>query len=162
MFRTRFNWLLAGLLACSLLILTAAAPSSLEAQIKQAKTSATIPDGFAVAFRAMHPLYGGTEIEISGDGTATRTTRDRGSQEDEKRHVTLSEQQLLQLVALLVEHEAWEQRIPERQAVPDEGKAYLELRIGAQEGGFWEWYNDMGQVDRLQRISALMKELVPE
>jgi hypothetical protein len=56
---------------------------------------------------------------------------------------------------------SWEQRVPERPPVPDEGRASLRIELGNLEGGFWEWYNDLGEHDRLLRVSALLADLVP-
>jgi hypothetical protein len=146
----------------ALLLGAGPAPTSLESSIRQIQTTATVPDGFEVVYEAMHPLHGGTVIEIKGDGSAKRTSRHRGSPEVQTRHTRLSEPQILELVGLLLKLEAWEQRVPERQPVPGEGKATLSITLGPQKGGFWEWHNDLSKNDRLVQVARMAKELVPE
>ncbi len=150
------------LLCCvTLPLLLAAAGVSLREELERASGLGHVPPDLEVVYTAVHPLYGGTILEIHGDGLGLRTTRQRGGQHAEIRQTQVSHEDLVRLVDLLFEQRAWEQRVPERQAVPDEGKASLEIRLGGTEGGFWEWYNDMGESDRLLRISVLMGELVP-
>ena len=159
---TRIQVLLFGVLVPALLAVLwqsvlAASGITLEALLERGR----VPSDLVITYTAMHPLYGGTVIEVHGDGLALRTSRRRGGRQDEIRQTTVSDADLLRLVDLLVEERAWEQQVPDRQAVPDEGKASLDVQIAGHDGGFWEWYNDMGETDRLLRISALMSEMVP-
>ncbi len=148
------------LLALLVPLLLAFAPADIAPRLVAALAAREVPAELTVTYRAMHPLHGGNVVEIGGDGTTLRTSRRRGG-EATVRQGRVGQEELLELVALLVELEAWEQRVPERAAVPDEGRATLEIRIGSAEGGFWEWYNDMGEHDRLLRLSVLMTELAP-
>ncbi len=157
----RPRYLLATLLCVLLPVLMAGSGFSLQAELERASEIGQVPADLVVTYAAMHPLYGGTVVEIRGDGLAQRTTRRRGGRQAEIRQTTVTQADLLQLMDLLVDERAWEQRVPDRRAVPDEGKAVLDIQLGEAEGGFWEWYNDMGERDRLLRISALMSELVP-
>ncbi len=158
---TRARALLVALLLLASTVLIAASRSSLRAELEHALVDGVVPDELVVTYDAMHPFHGGTIVEVHGDGLALRTTRRRGDLQATVRQVELESEELILLVALLVHIEAWEQRVPERPPVPDEGRAALRVEIGGLEGGFWEWYNDMGEHDRLLRVSALLGDLVP-
>ncbi len=134
---------------------------SLRVELERVLREGIVPDDAVITYTAMHPFHGGTVVEVRGDGVALRTTRRPGDLQASIRQREIDAGQLLTLVELLVQLEAWEQRVPERPPVPDEGRASLRIEIHGQQGGFWEWYNDMGEHDRLLRISALMIRLVP-
>jgi hypothetical protein len=68
--------------------------------------------------------------------------------------------QLLELIRLLVETEAWEQRAPERTPVPDEARATLLIRAGGQESTTWELTHEMTRSRRLILIKDKMSEIV--
>ena len=118
------------------------------------------PD-LVITYDAMHPFHGGTVVEIRGDGVALRTSRRRGDQQSSIRQHQVRPNDVLALLDLLVVLRVWEQRVPERSPVPGEGRASVLIEFDGRQAGFWEWYNDMGEHDRLLRISALMTELVP-
>jgi hypothetical protein len=151
----------AVLLALLSLLLISASSPDLRGSLERAVLEGSVPDDLVITYDAMHPFHGGTIVEVHGDGLALRRSRRQGELQARIRQVELSEQELLGLLALLVELEAWEQREPPRAPLPDEGRAELRVVIGGREGGFWEWYNDMGRHDRLLRIATRMTELVP-
>ena len=64
-----------------------------------------------------------------------------------------------ELVDLLVSIEAWEQRVPEREPLPDESRAYLRVTIGEDSTTIWEWYNDLSGNDRIARVKAFLETL---
>lgn len=149
------------LLLLATVLLVAARGDALRMELERSLLDGVVPRDLVVTYHAMHPFHGGTIVEVRGDGLALRTTRRRGDRQSSVRQVELSSEDLIELVTLLVELEAWEQRVPERPPVPDEGRARVSIELGGHEGGFWEWYNDLGEHDRLLRVSALMTELVP-
>ncbi len=151
---------LISLLVTALLLCLAGGPT-VRASLEGAVEARLVPRDLSVTYNAMHPLHGGTIVEIHGDGTAVRIARRRGDLNASIRQTELGEGALLGLVDLLVDVRAWEQRVPERAPVPDEGRATLLIALGGREAGFWEWYNDLGEHDRLLRVSARMTELVP-
>lgn len=96
-------------------------------------------------------FQGGLQLTIRGDGAirqhAVRTPvgdpRDKVSPDD-----------LKALVARLVKHEAWTQRVDERPPVPDESRATLRTCYRDQCVEIWEWFNDL---DKNARIGDVLK-----
>jgi hypothetical protein len=83
-----------------------------------------------------------------------------GDPEPEVFSAEVSRGQLLELIRLLVETEAWEQRAPERMPVPDEGSATLLIRAGGQESTTWELTHEMARSCRLILIKDKISEIV--
>jgi hypothetical protein len=69
------------------------------------------------------------------------------------------------LVRLLLDLEAWEQRTPDRLAIPDETRARLHVACRNATSGLWdsadvwEWFGALRVNDRLQRVRDFMKTL---
>jgi hypothetical protein len=110
---------------------------------------------FSLTYDDVHGLHGGLTLTIHGDGKVEQQAV--RIQPREPRDVR--KRDLEKLVALLRELKAWEQRAPERQAVPDESIASLTIRCGDAEARIWEWYNDMPANARISRMRELMTRL---
>jgi hypothetical protein len=155
--------LLAILFACSVSCGGAASISSnimsVEGTLKRIQTGNDIPAELQIIYDDMHGLWGGTTIVITGKGSGERRERDRGSAEPEIFNKSITRGQILELVKLLIEHEAWQQRTPSREPVPDESRATLTIRVNGQSSNVWEWFNDMEKNKRLSIIKAKMKQL---
>lgn len=132
----------------------AAKPPSLMACLKaSAKTGAPLP---AVTYSDMHGLWGGMTLTLEADGRYLRVQAEPGrppqrvnARVDPARHHTL--------VDLLIELMVWEQRVPQRIAVPDESTASLRVRCGDAEAEIWEWYNELGQHRRISRVRDALR-----
>lgn len=146
---------LAALLATGAPVL---ADETLEATLKASATSGDVPAELVIVYDDMHGLHGGSTIELKGDGTATRRDVNRGAEATAS--ATVAAGDLHELVKLLVEVEAWTQKTPSRELVPDESQARLVLKLGEQELGFWEFYNDMEANQRLSKVKARLDTLV--
>lgn len=111
--------------------------------------------GFSVSYDDLHGLHGGLSLIIHGDG--------RVEQQAVRRPVgtprRVSRPDLDRLLTLLRELKAWEQRTPERQAVPDESTGRLTIWCGGVETTIWEWHNDMKANARIARVRTLMAEI---
>jgi hypothetical protein len=113
------------------------------------------PGQVEITYTDLHGLWGGLRLTVKGDGgvdqeavrVATRPAHD------------LSQEQVRELVGLLIDLRAWEQRVPERPAVPDESQARLLITAGEARTTIWEWYNDMEKNQRLIRIRDRMQKL---
>jgi hypothetical protein len=155
--------LLAILFACSVSCGGAASIRSnimsVEGTLKRIQTGNDIPAELQIIYDDMHGLWGGTTIVITGKGSGERRERNRGNAEPEIFNKSLTREQILELIKLLIEHEAWQQRTPSREPVPDESRASLTIRVNGQTSNVWEWFNDMEKNKRLSIIKAKMKQL---
>ena len=151
----------AGAIALLLTLLAPHAPAlaDVPASLQEAAASGVAPAGLVIKYDDLHSFHGGTTIEIGADGAATR--RDLAKGQETTSAATLSAEQLKGLLELLVEQRAWEQKTESRLMVPGESKGTLSIHVGDEEAGFWEFYNDMGENDRLSRIKKAMEALVP-
>lgn len=120
-----------------------------------------VPQDLVVVYDDLHAIHGGTMIELSGDGRATRIDRARGSR-PKKTTRRVGKAQLSELIAELVSIEAWKQKTRERAPAPDESRAELSVSLGGTSAGFWEWYNDLARNRRLALVKERLERLVPK
>ena len=130
-------------------------------QLEQLSAGSISKDSFELEYNDMHAFHGGETLTVIGDALTGRYLfRNEVSPEQiEPPPTTLTAEQLHTLVELLLEIEAWEQRVPAREAVPDESAASLSIRVGTVESNIWEWYNDLSGNDRLVRVKQLLEEI---
>lgn len=147
--------LLAGL---GLLTAGAAAPT-LQSALTGIKTSGAVPTSLEVVYDDMHPLWGGMTVSVKGDGKVHMETRQRGQPAPTTTESTATAAKVMDLVKLLVNVEAWNQKTPDRTPVPDESRATLTVKVDAVQGGFWEWYNDLESNKRLSKVRDAMTEM---
>jgi hypothetical protein len=110
---------------------------------------------FSLTYDDVHGLHGGLTLTIHGDGKVEQQAI--RIQAREPRDVR--KRDLDRLVALLRELKVWEQRTPERQAVPDESIASLTILCGGSAVRIWEWYNEMAAEARIRRVQDRMTRL---
>lgn len=115
-------------------------------------------DRLTVTYDDIHGLHGGLRLTIQGDGRvqqkALRTKAGTPKQ--------VSQADVGKLVALLLQHEVWEQRVPNREPKPDESRVRLEVAYGPDRVQIWEWYNDVERNKRIGKVLARMKEIAWE
>lgn len=108
-------------------------------------------EGLRVAYSDVHGLWGGVAITLTGAGEYEQAPYDRaGALAPIRRRV--GAEQVAAMARLLVEIEAWEQRVPERMPVPDESRASLVVEVGGGRAAIWEWYNDLERNGRIARV----------
>ncbi len=113
------------------------------------------PDVVSITYSDLHGLHGGLELTIRGSGrTEQQSLRSEAGEPGE-----LSAGDVHRLVQLLLELRAWEQRTPDRPAVPDESRARLRIQVGDGTSETWEWFNEMEANRRLIRVRDLMTDL---
>jgi len=114
-----------------------------------------------VEYDDMHAFHGGETLTVTGDTLRARylSRGDVSPTQIEPPPITMTAQQVRALLQLLLEIEAWEQRVPEREAVPDESAARLSVRVGTVESSIWEWYNDLSGNNRMVRVKQLLEEI---
>jgi hypothetical protein len=113
-------------------------------------------DDLTIVYSDMHGLWGGLTITLSTSGAYEYLERTRGASGPEVVRGTVAPARIQDVVRLLLELKAWEQRTPERVPVPDEGRATLTLRADGAESSIWEWYNDLAKNARLVRVRSLL------
>src|SRR5687768_5570131 len=118
---------------------------SMENVLKAALTSGKVPLDLVITYDDVHGLWGGATIVIRGSGSGERCEWAVGGVKPEVFEKAISQKQLLELVNLLIELEAWEQQTADRQLVPDESRATLTISIGGQTSSMWERYNEMAK-----------------
>ncbi len=132
---------------------------SVESALQRILTSGQVPRDLVITYDDIHGLWGGTTIIIHGDGRGEIRERERGDAKPEIFESTITQNQLLELVKLVVSLVAWEQRTADRQLVPDESRATLTISVGGQTNNMWEWVNKMEQNKRLIQIKTKMIEM---
>lgn len=109
-----------------------------------------------VVYHDLHGFHGGLSLSIWGNGKisqqAVRTPVGIPKEQ-------VSHEDLLGLVALLCEVEAWEQRVPDAMPIPDESRALLRISVGDSHSVIWERYNDMAAAQRMIRVRERMKAI---
>ncbi|MGC4114062.1 MAG: hypothetical protein QM765_05270 [Myxococcales bacterium] len=105
-----------------------------------------------LVYSDLHGLHGGLDLTIKGDGKVQQVAM-RTSVHPPK---DVSAAALRRLVELLIELEAWTQKVPTRAPVPDEGTARLTLYAGDEATTTWEWFNDLGKNKRLVKLKDAM------
>ncbi len=121
--------------------------------------SGTVPQDLVITYDDVHGLWGGAVISIRGSGRGERCERAVGGAKPKVFEKAISQEQLLELVDLLIELEAWEQQTPDRQWIPDESRATLNISIGGQTSSMWERCNEMAENKRLTQIKTKMSEM---
>lgn len=116
------------------------------------------PEGFSLSYSEMHGLWGGVTISLNGDGSYQRIQREPGGQ-PQIVEGKVGVDRVMELVRLLLEIEAWEQRTAEATPIPDESRAYLTVYCGAITSTIWERYNDLAKGQRLIRVKSQLQRL---
>jgi hypothetical protein len=133
---------------------------SIQSALEASLSSGNVPAELEISYDDTHGLWGGTKIVISGVGVARRCHMRVGRDSmPEVFEADVSRSQLLELVRLLLELEAWEQRSAEHPPVPDESRAVLTIRAGGRMSRVWERVHEMEQSLRLVRVKAKMGEM---
>lgn len=146
----------AGLLA---VFLTVGCGSSVSTSLRDANDAGAAPDGFTLVYDDHSAGFGGERIELDAEGALTlrrfRPALGGEPQVAETVRGVLSPERRRELVTLLVEIEAWEQRDMPETSIND-ARAVLELRVGADRSHIWEWADDLDANQRLRRVEQLL------
>ena len=108
-----------------------------------------------VTYNDLHGFHGGLTLSIYGSGKVEQQNLRCAVGTP----VEVTSENLLKLIELLIELEAWKQLVPERMPVPDESRASLTIETDGQSSLLWEWFNDLSANNRLKRVADLMKEI---
>jgi hypothetical protein len=121
-------------------------------ELKEILASQQVPADLSITYDDMHGLWGGSIFTVRGDGSLERQIRSPGSPAPSNSKTHISAHELLELVRLLVEFSAWEQRTANSPPIPDERRAYLTISLTGNRSVVWERFNEMRVTDRLIRI----------
>ena len=103
-----------------------------------------------IPYDELHPSQDGPRIVIKGTGTIQREVADPNG------YTNLSLAEIENIVRVLIDMEAWEQRSPYRETASNESRAYLRVQVGGASSEIWEWYDEL---DSNQRIVKLLDQL---
>jgi hypothetical protein len=126
--------------------------TNMEDDLKAILATRQVPADLSITYDDMHGLWGGSTLMVRGDGRLERQVRPRGAQAPGSSKKQIGKHELLDLVRLLVDLSAWEQRTPDNPPVPDENRSYLTISLKGKTSLVWERYNDMPANERLIRI----------
>jgi len=124
----------------------------MQEELKEILASQQVPADLSITYDDMHGLWGGSIFTVRGDGSLERQIRPPGFPAPSSSNTHISAHQLLELVRLLVEFSAWEQRTANSPPIPDESRAYLTISLKGNRSVVWERFNEMRVNDRLIRI----------
>ncbi len=130
-----------------------------ESALKEIIAGGQVPPDLLITYDDTHGLWEGTAIIMHGSGRAERRERAQGAAAPQVFEASILPDQLLELVKLLIESQAWEQQTPNRQPVPYESRAGLTISVGGETSSIWEWFNEMGTNRRLIQIKKKMSEM---
>lgn len=148
-----------GGISCSSTPSITANRASVESALQASLMSSKVPPDLEITYDDTHGLWGGTAIIIHGSGRGERRERANGGAKPEIFETAIEQKQLLELIQLLIELEAWEQQTPDRQPLADESRATLTISVDGQRSSMWEWFNEMAKKKRLIEIKAKMSEM---
>ncbi|MCB9660684.1 MAG: hypothetical protein R3B40_07955 [Polyangiales bacterium] len=148
-----------GIALLTLALLSAGCGSSVSTSLRDADDAGASPEAFTLVYDDHSAGFGGERIELDAEGTLTlrryRPAIGGEPQVAETIRGALTAARKRELVALLVEIEAWSQRDMPTASLND-ARAVLELRVGSNRSSIWEWADDLDANQRLRRIEQLL------
>jgi hypothetical protein len=135
---------------------------ALREQLEQLLATASSTDQLEVIYDDMHGFHGGETLTVKSNVLSGKYLfrNEVSPSQIEPPPIIMTARQMGVLVQLLLEIEAWEQRVPHREAGLDESAATLSIKVGAVESYIWEWYNDLHGNNRMVRVKQLLEEIV--
>ena len=145
---------------CALMVLVSVGcGSSVSSSLRDAEDSGSAPAGMSVVYDDHSAGFGGERIELDAEGVLTlRRFRPALGGEPEVAETVrgqLAPERRVELIALLVEIEAWKQHEMPETSIND-ARASLELRVGSDRSRIWEWTEDLEANQRLSRVEQLL------
>jgi ankyrin repeat protein len=114
-----------------------------------------------VTYEEIHPTQDGPRLIVKGTGQIQQ----EGEIANAGMYPDLTSAEVENLVRLLLDIEAWEQRTPWRET-DSEIRAYLRVQVGGTSSEIWEWYDELDDnrrivqlLDQLKKVALLRKDL---
>ena len=124
--------------------------------------SNSVPAELLITYDDMHGLWGGTTVTVDGDGNVECHTKEIGAPTVTITRKQLARHKLLELIRLLIELRAWQQRVPDEPPVAGESRATLTISLKEGTSRTWERVNDMAANNRLAQIKTWLENLSAE
>lgn len=112
---------------------------------------------FSIEYDDVSDFWGGTDIIVYSNGQITEKDIKPGDQSLSEKKGVLLPIEINELNKLILKYKVWEQIAPERQADPDETKAFLKINYGNKNSSIWEWYNDLNKNQRIIIIKNFLE-----
>jgi len=130
-------------------------------QVRSAARAGEAPEDLVVTYDDYHTTWGGERLVLSADRSLEMSRWRPGDPEDAPRVVSgsISAEAFEQTLQLLVDLEAWEQRIEEDEGRLDDARARLTIAVGGDRTTIWEWRNDLEATRRIVRIKQQLEAL---
>ena len=129
-------------------------------ELKNIIATNSIPTELTITYDDMHGLWGGTMITVRGDGSVECQTKHMGAPKAEITRRRVDSRELVELIRLLIDLEAWEQRSADKQPIVGESRAYLTISVKEDASRVWERVNEMVANNRLVQIKTRLEELL--
>jgi ankyrin repeat protein len=131
----------------------------MENELKTIIATNRVPGELIITYDDMHGLWGGTTITLRGDGNVERRTKEIGARDVTVTRTQIGQPEVVDLIRLLVELQAWEQRIADQQPVAGESRAHLTISLRENASRVWERVNEMLANNRLVQIKTRLENL---
>jgi hypothetical protein len=135
--------------------------SAIAEGMRTAKQSGDPPDELVVIYNDHGRRHGGDRIEIHGDGELHGDRWRPGDVEQEGRYWEghVPPHSIQGLIDLIVELEAWEQKVEVEDGRLNDQRARLTIHIGSSSSTIWEYRSDLEGGGRIFRIKTHLDAL---
>jgi hypothetical protein len=130
---------------------------SMEMRLADIAEGRAEPTDMVVILDDTHPLHGGVKFTLRGSGSLEKENHDQ--KPPQKTMHAISAEQVRTLVKTLQDIRAWEQQTPYREPKADESRTTLVIHIGAMENEIWEWHNELGGNQKMEKVRALLSDM---
>jgi class 3 adenylate cyclase len=117
--------------------------------------SETSPASLRIIYEELHPTQEISRIVIQGSGEVRQEGEMLGGDIPPLRLAEMEN-----LIRLLIDIEAWEQKIPWRETDSPKGRAYLRVQVEGVSSEIWEWYDELDSSRRMVKVLDQLKKFV--
>lgn len=113
------------------------------------------PASLRIIYEELHPTQEVSRILIQGTGEVQQEGEMLGGDIPRLRLAEMEN-----LIRVLIDMEAWEQKIPWRETGSQESRAYLRVQVGGVSSEIWEWYDELDSNRRIVKVLDQLKKFV--
>ena len=125
----------------------------IEAGLHSFLASGISPASVRITYEELHPPREGDRIVILGTGEIQQTASAEGD-----RFTDLRLAEMENLVRVLIDIAAWEQRVAWRASGSEESRAYLRIQVAGSSSEIWEWYDELDDNLRIIQVIDQLKK----